>query len=208
MYGPSGLGVLYMKDKWIDEFTPYQGGGQMIHDVDIDKSTYANGYEKFEAGTPPIAPVIGFSSSLNFMNEVDPNVIYDHEMKLHDYAFEQLSKFNNIKIYGPNKNKGAIVQIRWEVNLGEDIKNLSETFNFTPQFGEFVQYKNLFDYLNDVCRKEKKMNMRIIDLQVSWQKQFLFKINPSTLELGPLWISDLEQKTTNYIWDNNEWREI
>tara|TARA_S200000501_G_C20550107_1_gene624011 strand:- start:97 stop:528 length:432 start_codon:yes stop_codon:yes gene_type:complete len=107
-----------------------------------------------------------------------------------------------------HKNKGAIVQIRWEVNIGKDIKNLSETFNFTPQFGEFVQYENLFDYLNVVCHKEKKMNMRIIDLQVSWQKQFLFKINPSTLELGPLWIRDLEQKTKNYMWDNNEWREI
>ena len=88
-----------MKDKWIDEFTPYQGGGQMIHDVDIDKSTYSNGYEKFEAGTPPIAPVIGFSSSLNFMNELDPNAIYEYEMKLHDYAFEKLSKFNNINFY-------------------------------------------------------------------------------------------------------------
>ena len=87
MYGPSGLGILYMKDKWIDNFFPYQGGGQMIHDVDIDKSTYASGYEKFEAGTPPIAPVIGFSSSIDFMNEIDPNVIYNHEMKIHDYAY-------------------------------------------------------------------------------------------------------------------------
>ena len=101
-----------------------------------------------------------------------------------------------------NKNKGAIVQIRWEVNLGKDIKNLSETFNFTPQFGQFVEYQNLFDYLNDVCRKEKKMNMKIIDLQVAWQKQFLFKINPSTLELGPLWIWE-EERTKNYMWDNN-----
>ena len=107
-----------------------------------------------------------------------------------------------------NKDKGAIVQIRWEVDVDKEIKNLSETFNFTPQFGEFVQYENLFDYLNDVSCKEKKMNMRIIDLQVSWQKEFLFKINPSTLELGPLLIRDLEQKTKNYIWDNNEWREI
>ena len=107
-----------------------------------------------------------------------------------------------------NKNKGAIVQIRWEVKLGKDIKNLSETFNFTPQFGQFVEYQNLFDYLNDLCLKEKKLNMEIINLQVAWQKQFLFKINPSTLELGPLWISDLEQKTKNYIRDNNEWREI
>ena len=108
-----------------------------------------------------------------------------------------------------NKNKGAIVQIRWEVNVGKDIKNLSETFNFTPQFGEFVQYENLFDYLNDVCRKEKKMNMKIIDLKVSWQKQFLFKINPLTLELGYLWIYDLEENTEkkNYVWDNNEWIE-
>ena len=52
------------------------------------------------------------------------------------------------------------------------------------------------------------MNMKIVDLQVSWQKEFLFKINPLTLELGPLWISDLEKITKNYKWDNNEWIEI
>ena len=98
IYGPSGLGVLYMKDKWIDSFSPYQGGGQMISNVDIDNSTYADGYEKFEAGTPPIAPVIGLSASLDFMSETNPNKIYEHEMELHDYAFEKLNKFNNINI--------------------------------------------------------------------------------------------------------------
>ncbi len=124
------------------------------------------------------------------------------------YACSKLNTKQKELIF--NKNKGAIVQIRWKVNLGKDIKNLSETFNFTPQFGQFVEYQNLFDYLNDVCRKEKKMNMKIIDLQVAWQKQFLFKINPSTLELGPLWIYDLEENTEkkNYKFDNNEWREI
>ena len=106
-----------------------------------------------------------------------------------------------------NKNKGAIVQIRWEVNLGKDIKKLSETFNFTPQFVQFVEYQNLFDYINHICRKEKNMNMKIVDLQVSWQKDFVFKINPLTLELGYLWITDIELKTKNYIWDNNEWIE-
>ncbi len=59
-----------------------------------------------------------------------------------------------------------------------------------------------------MCRKEKNMNMKIVDLQVSWQKELLFKINPLTLELGPLWISDLEKITKNYKWDNNEWIEI
>ncbi len=135
MYGPSGLGILYMKDKWIDRFSPYQGGGQMIHDVDIDKSTYASGYEKFEAGTPPIAPVIGFSSSLNFMNEVDPNVIYDHEMKLHDYAYEKLSKFNNVKIFGSNKNKGAIISFNIEGVHNSDLGAMLDKKNIAIRTG-------------------------------------------------------------------------
>ncbi len=109
IYGPSGLGILYMKDKWIESLPPYQGGGQMINDVEIDKSSYADGFEKFEAGTPPIAPVIGFSSSIDFMNDTNPNEIYNHEMKLHDHAIEKLNKFKNIKIYGRNNNKGAII---------------------------------------------------------------------------------------------------
>ena len=104
------------------------------------------------------------------------------------------------------KNKGAIVQIKWEVQIGKDIKNLIETFNFTPEFGEFVEYQNLFDYINQVCRKEK-MNMKIVDLQVSWQKYFVFKINPLNLELGHLWLWD-EGKTKNYKWDKNEWVEV
>ena len=107
-----------------------------------------------------------------------------------------------------HKNKGAIVQIKLEVHIGKDIKSLSETFNFTPEFGEFVEYQNLFDNINQVCRKEKNMNMKITDLQVSLQKDFLFKINPTTLELGYLWISDLEQITKNYKLDNDEWIEI
>ena len=55
-----------------------------------------------------------------------------------------------------HKNKGAIVQMRLAVSLDKDIKNLSETFNFTPQFGEFVEYTNLFDYINHICLQEKK----------------------------------------------------
>ncbi len=135
MYGPSGLGILYMKDKWIDSFSPYQGGGQMIYDVDIDKSTYANGYEKFEAGTPPIAPVIGFSSSINFMSQVDPNLIYNHEMKLHDYAYEKLSKFNNIKIYGPLNNKGAIISFNLEGIHNSDLGAMLDKKNIAIRTG-------------------------------------------------------------------------
>ena len=135
MYGPSGLGILYMKDKWIDAFSPYQGGGQMIYDVDIDKSTYASGYEKFEAGTPPIAPVIGFSSSLSFINHIDPDVIYNHEMILHDYAYEKLSKFNNIKIYGPLSNKGAIISFNIEGIHNSDLGAMLDKKNIAIRTG-------------------------------------------------------------------------
>ncbi len=107
-----------------------------------------------------------------------------------------------------HENKGAIVEIIWEVNIGKDIKNLRETFNFTPEFGGFVEYQNLFDYINQVCRKEKKMKMKIINLKVSPQKLFLFKINPLTLELGHLWQRDLEQITKNFKWNNNKWVEL
>ena len=96
--------------------------------------------------------------------------------------------------------------MRWELSIGEDIKNLSESFKFTPQFGEFVEYQNLFDYINQVCRKEK-MNMKIVDLQVSWQKDFVFKINPLNLKLGHLWLLN-EGRTKNYKWDKNEWVEV
>ena len=135
MYGPSGLGILYMKDKWIDSFSPYQGGGQMIHDVDIDKSSYADGYEKFEAGTPPIAQVIGFSSSIDFLNDIDLNQIYKHEMELHNYAIEKLYKFNKIKIFGSSKNKGGIISFNIEGIHNSDLGAMLDKKNIAIRTG-------------------------------------------------------------------------
>jgi len=109
LYGPSGIGVLYMKDRWFEDFGPYQGGGDMIDNVDIDKTTYATGYHKFEAGTPPIAQVIGLGSSIEFINFFDLENISLKEMKLHDYAISKLSLHDNISIYGNSSDKGAII---------------------------------------------------------------------------------------------------
>ena len=135
IYGPSGLGVLYMKDKWIETFSPYQGGGQMIHDVSIDKSSYADGYEKFEAGTPPIAPVIGFSASIDFMNETNPDQIYKYEMELHDYALEKLKKFNNLNIFGTSKNKGAIISFNIDGIHNSDLGAMLDKKNIAIRTG-------------------------------------------------------------------------
>ncbi len=135
IYGPSGLGILYMKDKWMDSFPPYQGGGQMIHDVEIDKSTYAVGYEKFEAGTPPIAPVIGFSSSIDFMNETNPDEIFKHEMKLHDYALEKLYRFKNLKVFGSSKKKGAIISFNINGIHNSDLGSMLDKKNIAVRTG-------------------------------------------------------------------------
>ena len=109
LYGPSGIGVLYMKNKWFQDFEPYQGGGSMIEKVNIDSTTYAKGFQKFEAGTPPIVQVIGLGASIEFINSIGLDNIYKYETKLHDIAIEKLLSLNDISIYGKNINKGAII---------------------------------------------------------------------------------------------------
>ena len=109
LYGPSGLGILYMKDKWIDKLGPYQGGGSMIKNVDTDSSTYLNGFQKFEAGTPPIAEVIGLSASLDFINEVGIENIFQYEKNLTQYAYDQMKSINDLKTYGDFSNQTSII---------------------------------------------------------------------------------------------------
>ena len=114
LYGPSGLGVLYMKEEWMSRLDPYQGGGSMIKNVETDSSTYLEGCAKFEAGTPPIAEVIGLSSSLKFIEEVGIDEIFSYESELTEYAYEKMKKINNIKLYGNFKNQTSIISFNIE----------------------------------------------------------------------------------------------
>ncbi len=109
LYGPSGLGILYMKDSWIEKLDPYQGGGSMIKNVETDSSTYLDDNFKFEAGTPPIAQVIGLSSSIDFINEVGVENIFSYENELTNYAYDKMKTINDITIYGDFKNQTSII---------------------------------------------------------------------------------------------------
>ena len=135
LYGPSGLGILYMKSKWIDRLGPYQGGGSMIKNVDTDSSTYLNGFQKFEAGTPPIAEVIGLSASLDFINEVGIDKIYEYENDLTKYAYNQMLKNNDIKIYGDFKNQTSIISFNIDGIHFNDLAMLLDKKNIAIRTG-------------------------------------------------------------------------
>ena len=135
LYGPSGLGILYMKSKWIDRFGPYQGGGSMIKNVETDSSTYLNGFQKFEAGTPPIAQVIGLSASLDFINEVGIDKIYEYENNLTQYAYDQIKRDNDMIVYGDFKNQTSIISFNLNGVHFNDLAMLLDKKNIAIRTG-------------------------------------------------------------------------
>ena len=109
MYGPTGLGVLYGKRERLEALPPYQGGGEMIATVTLEKSTYAAIPHKFEAGTPHIEGVIGFGAALKFMNSIGIEAIAKHESELLDYATESLSSIEGFRIIGTANHKASVL---------------------------------------------------------------------------------------------------
>lgn len=109
MYGPTGLGVLYGKRERLEALPPYQGGGEMIATVTLEKSTYAAIPHKFEAGTPHIEGVIGFGAALKFMNSIGIEAIAKHEAELLDYATESLGSIEGFRIIGTADHKASVL---------------------------------------------------------------------------------------------------
>ena len=109
MYGPTGLGILYAKKKWLEELPPYQGGGGMIGQVKKNDISYGDLPNKYEAGTMATAQVIAFDESIKFLNKIGIENIIKHEKELIDYGQEVLRKNNSVKLVGNPKNKGAVL---------------------------------------------------------------------------------------------------
>ena len=109
MYGPNGLGILYMKKKWVDDLPPYQGGGGMINEVKKEDISFAEENTKFEAGTMQTAEVVSFAESLNFIEKLGIHNIASHENEILEYGLEKLRKNNSIKIIGNPKSRGSVL---------------------------------------------------------------------------------------------------
>jgi len=109
VYGPTGVGILYAKKKWLDKLPPYIGGGAMISEVKKDKIIYAQPPEKFEAGTMPTAEVVTFNESIKFIQSIGMDNLMEHENKITNYALEEIRKINSVKIIGNPKNKAGVI---------------------------------------------------------------------------------------------------
>lgn len=114
MCGPTGVGALYGKEKWLHKLPPYQGGGEMIAEVTFEKTTYADLPHKFEAGTPNICGGIAFGAALDYMNAIGFDAIAEYEHELLTYATAQLLSIDGLRIYGTAKNKTAVISFNIE----------------------------------------------------------------------------------------------
>ena len=113
--GPTGVGLLYGNQKWLEMLPPYQGGGEMIATVSFEKTTYAGLPHKFEAGTPNICGGIAFGVALDYMNSIGFDNIAKYEADLLEYGTQELLKIEGVKIYGTTQEKTAVISF----NVGE-----------------------------------------------------------------------------------------
>ena len=109
VYGPTGVGILYAKKKWLEQLPPYIGGGGMISEVKKDKVSYAPLPEKYEAGTMATAEVVAFNESIKFMQSIGMDNLINHERELTTYALDKLKSINSVKIVGNPKNKAGVI---------------------------------------------------------------------------------------------------
>lgn len=109
MYGPTGVGVLYGKEEWLDRLPPYQGGGEMIDRVSFDHTTFAQLPYKFEAGTPDYVATHGLATAIDYMEHIGMEKITTYERELTSYCMEKMSEIDGIRLFGTQKEKDAVV---------------------------------------------------------------------------------------------------
>ncbi len=121
IYGPTGIGVLYAKQKHLEAMDPYQYGGDMIETVSFEKTTFAKPPAKFEAGTPAIAEIVGLGAALDYLNELGLANIEAYELELLRYATEKLSAIPGLKILGTAEDKASLISFVFDAIHPHDV---------------------------------------------------------------------------------------
>ena len=109
VYGPTGVGVLYGKEQWLDRLPPYQGGGEMIQSVTFERTTFNELPFKFEAGTPDYVGTTGLARALDYVSAIGMDTIAAHEADLTRYATERLQQLPDMRIFGQAADKGSVI---------------------------------------------------------------------------------------------------
>ncbi|MBG42826.1 MAG: cysteine desulfurase CsdA [Aequorivita sp.] len=135
MCGPTGVGILYMKEEWGNKLPPYQGGGEMIAEVTFEKTTYAGLPHKFEAGTPNICGGIAFGAAIDYLNAIGFEAIEKYENKLLKYATEKLLEIEGLKIYGTGPDKTSVVSFNVEGIHPYDIGTIVDKLGIAVRTG-------------------------------------------------------------------------
>ncbi len=147
MCGPTGVGMLYGKESWLEKLPPYQGGGEMIAEVTFEKTTYAGLPHKFEAGTPNICGGIAFGAAIDYMNHIGFDDIANYEHELLDIATEKLLAIDSLEIYGTSKHKTSVISFNIEGIHPYDIGAILDKLGIAVRTGHHCA-QPIMDYYN------------------------------------------------------------
>lgn len=136
MYGPTGVGVLYGKEKWLEKMPPFLSGGEMIESVTSQKITFNVLPFKFEAGTPNVSGPIGLAAAIDYLNLFDPAQLEAYETDLLAYGFEQLERLPGIEIYGHPKHRSSILPFNVNGIQHYDVGILLDTYGIAVRTGQ------------------------------------------------------------------------
>ena len=147
MYGPTGIGVLYGKEAWLEKLPPYQGGGEMIDKVTWERTTFERLPFKFEAGTPDYVATHGLATAIKYMEGIGLDDIEAHEKALTQYALEQLQTVEGLVVYGPKEHRDAVVSFNVGTIHHLDIGTLLDRLGIAVRTGHHCA-QPLMDRLN------------------------------------------------------------
>ena len=135
MCGPTGTGILYGKEDWLNKLPPYQGGGEMIKEVSFEKTTYADLPHKFEAGTPNIAGGIVLGTAVDYMNSIGFDNIQKQELELVEYGTKRLLEIEGLRVFGTAKEKTSVISFNIEGIHPYDIGTIIDKLGIAVRTG-------------------------------------------------------------------------
>jgi cysteine desulfurase/selenocysteine lyase len=133
--GPTGIGVLYGREELLNTMPPWQGGGDMISNVDFQESTWNTVPHKFEAGTPDISGAIGLAAAVDYLDNIGRDRVFQHDQRLASYALEQLSALQGIRILGPKQGRAGVISFVLKDIHAHDVVTVADQFGVALRGG-------------------------------------------------------------------------